>query len=131
MNDAYSSIEEYNPRKKRKVFIVFDITAYVTIKKKLHPVFTDLFIRRQKLNISLVFTMKIPNIRGFEQIVVSHSCDSDYDDFKRFLRKYTADLFSFLVNNTTLPSKPLLRFWSWQLMIKSETKNSDMLQIVP
>ena len=131
MKEAYKSIEEYNPRKKRKVFIVFDITAYVTIKKKLHPVFTDLFIRRQKLNISLVFTMKIPNIRGFEQIDVSHSCDSDYDDFKRFLRKYTPDLFSFLVNNTTLPSKPLLRFWSWQLMIKSETKNSDMLQIVP
>ena len=35
--------------------------------------------------------MKIPNIRGFEQIAVSHSRDSDYDDFERFLRKYTAD----------------------------------------
>lgn len=56
MKEAYKSTEEYNPRKKRKVFIVFDIIAYVTINKKLHPVITDLFIRRQKLNISLTFT---------------------------------------------------------------------------
>ena len=93
--------------------------ARVTSNKKPHPVVIVLFIRDQKLNISFAFItqsyfplpnitqtfMKIPNRRELQQIAVNHSSDSDFDEFKRFLRKYTADLFSLLVSETTLPSK--------------------------
>ena len=56
MKDVYESIEEYNPGKKSKVFIVFDdMIADVTSNINLHSVATELFIRGLKLNISLMF----------------------------------------------------------------------------
>ena len=57
MYDIYKNIEEYNPNKKRKIFIVFDdmISDMLTSNKKLNLVITELFIRGKKLNISLVF----------------------------------------------------------------------------
>ena len=56
MNDIYKNIEKYNPNKKRKILIVFDdIIADMLKNKKLNPIVTELFIRRRKVNISLVF----------------------------------------------------------------------------
>ena len=56
MQDDYKNIEDYNPRKKRKVLIVFDdMIADMINNKKLNPVVTELFIRGRKLNISIVF----------------------------------------------------------------------------
>ena len=56
MEDVYKNIEDYNPRKNRKVFIVFDdMIADMINNKKLNPVVTELFIRGRKLNISIVF----------------------------------------------------------------------------
>ena len=56
MDDIYKNIEEYNPNKKQKILIVFDdMIADMLSNKKLNPVVTELFIRRKKLNISLVF----------------------------------------------------------------------------
>ena len=56
MNDIYKNIEEYNPNKKWKIFIVFDdMIAYVLHNKNLYPIVTELFIRGRKLNISLAF----------------------------------------------------------------------------
>ena len=50
------NIEEYNPNKKRKTSIVFDdMIADMLSNKNRNPVVTELFIRRRKLNISLVF----------------------------------------------------------------------------
>ena len=55
MDDIYKNIEEYNPNKKRKILIVFDdMIADMLSNKKLNPVVTELFIRRKKLNFSLV-----------------------------------------------------------------------------
>ena len=55
----YKNIEEYNPRKKRKVLIVFDDEiANMISKKKLNPIVTKLFIRGRKLNISLAFIVQ-------------------------------------------------------------------------
>ena len=55
----YKNIEEYNPRKKRKVLIVFDDEiADMISKKKLNPIVTKLFIRGRKLNISLAFIVQ-------------------------------------------------------------------------
>ena len=46
MDDIYKIIEEYNPKKKCKTFIVFgDMIADMLINKKLSPVVTELFIR--------------------------------------------------------------------------------------
>ena len=57
MQDAYKNIEEYNLGKRRKVLIVFDdMIADMINNKKLNPIVTELFIRRRKLNISIVFS---------------------------------------------------------------------------
>ena len=53
MKSAYSSIEEYNPRKKQKLLI-----ADIISNETLHPIVTELFIRGRKLDTSLVFIEK-------------------------------------------------------------------------
>ena len=57
MHDINKNIEEYNPNKIRKILIVFvDMIADMFSNKKLlNPIVTELFIRRRKLNNSLVF----------------------------------------------------------------------------
>ena len=56
MHDIYKNIDNYNPDKENKIFIVFDdMIADMIHNKKLNAVVTELFIRRRKLNISLVF----------------------------------------------------------------------------
>ena len=56
MHEVYKSIEDYNPRKNRKVLIVFDdMIADMIDNKKLNLIVTELFIRGRKLNISIVF----------------------------------------------------------------------------
>ena len=82
------------------MLIVFgDLIANMpSIKKKLNPIVTELFIRRRKLNISLVFVthsyfgtwkntvinsihyfiMKIPNKGEFQQTAFHHSSDIDF-----------------------------------------------------
>ena len=56
MNDIYTSMEENNSNKKRKILIAFDdITVDMLSNKKLNPTVPESFIRGRKLNISLVF----------------------------------------------------------------------------
>ena len=56
MDDVYQNIEEYNPDKKQKMLIVFDhMIADMLSNKKPNLIFTEIFIRGRKLNISLVF----------------------------------------------------------------------------
>ena len=56
MQDLCKIIEDYNPGKKRKVFIAFDDTiSYMINNKKLNPVVTELLIRGRKLNISITY----------------------------------------------------------------------------
>ena len=106
------------------------MTADMIDNKKLNSVVTELFIRGRKLNISLVFItqsyfkvpkdvrlnsthffiMKIPNKRKLEQIALNHSSDINSKDFVRIYKKCTAEPYSFLVVDTTLPSNNPLRF---------------------
>ena len=53
--------------------------------------------------------MKIPNKRELQQIALNHSSDIDFKDFIKIYKKYTAEPYSFLVNDTTLPSDDFLR----------------------
>ena len=97
---------------------------------KLNSIETELFIRGRKLNISLVFITqsyfkvptdvrlntihffitKIPNKREPQQIPINHSSDFNSEDFITIYKKFTTELYSFLVNNTTLASDNPLRF---------------------
>ena len=131
MQDVYKNIEGYNLGKKRKILIVFDdMIANMINNKKLNPIVTELFIRGRKLNISIVvitqsyfkvpkdvrlnstyfFIMKISNKRELQQIALNHSSDIDFKDFMKIYKKCTAEPYSFLVNDTTLPSDDPLRF---------------------
>ena len=59
MQDVHKNIDDYNPRKKRKVLIVFDdMIADMINNKKLDSVVTELFIRGRTRNISIVFIMQ-------------------------------------------------------------------------
>ena len=129
MLDVYKSFEDYKPRKNRKVLIVFDdMIADMINNKKLNPIVTELSTRGRRINISIVFIsqsyfkvpkdvrlnttyffiMKIPNKRELQQIALNHSSDSK--DVIKIFKKYTAEPYSFLVNDTTLPSDDPLRF---------------------
>ena len=131
IQDFYKNIDDYNPRKKRKILIVFDdMIADMINNNKLNPIVTELFIKGRKLNISIVsikqsyfkvpkdvrlnsthfFIMKIPNKRELQQIALNHSSDIDFKDFMKIYKKYTKEPYSFLVNDTTLPSDDPLRF---------------------
>ena len=120
-----------NADKERKILIVFDvIIADMINNKKLNPIVTELYTRIRKLNISLVFItqsyfkvpkdvrlnsthffiMKIPNKRELQQIALNHSSDINSKDFIKIYKKYTAEPYSFLVNDATLASDNPLRF---------------------
>ena len=131
MQDVHKDIDDYNPGKKRKVLIGFDdIIADMINNKKLDSIVTELFIRGRKLDISIVFItqsyfkvpknvrlnsthifiMKIPNKRELQQIALNHSSDIDFKDFMKIYKKYTKEPYSFLVNDTTIPSDDPLSF---------------------
>ena len=131
MQDVYKNIGYYNPEKENEVLIIFDDMITDLIKnKKLNSIATELFTRGRKLNISVVFItqsyfkvseevglntthffiMKIPNRRELQQIAFNHSSDIDFKDFMKIYKMFTAEKYSFLVNDTTLSSDNPLRF---------------------
>ena len=131
MQDVYKNIEDYNPIKKRKVLIIFDdMIADMINNNKLNPIVTELFIRDKKLNIPIIFIiqsyfkvpkdvrlnsthffiMKIPNKRELQQIALNHSSNINFKDFMNIYKKHTKEPYSFLVNDTALPSDNPLRF---------------------
>ena len=54
--------------------------------------------------------MKIPNKRELQQIAINHSSDTYFKYFMKIYKKCTAEPYSFLINDTTLPSDDPLRF---------------------
>ena len=63
-----------------------------------------------RLNSTHFFIMKIPNKRELQQIALNHSSDTDFKDFMKIYKKCTTEPYSFLVNDTTLPSDDPLSF---------------------
>ena len=56
MDDVYEDIVNYNPKRDKKVLIVFeDMIADIMANKIFKAIIKELFIRCRKLNISLVF----------------------------------------------------------------------------
>ena len=125
MQDVYKNIEEYNPDQENKSLIVFDyMIANMINNKKLNPIVTELFLRGRKLDISIVFItqsyfkvpeevrlstthfiiMKIQNKRELQQIALNHLLDIDFKDVIKIYKTFTAEPYSFLVNDTNLSS---------------------------
>ena len=101
--------------------IVFDdMIADMINNETLNSILTELFIRGRKLNIYIVFIsqsyfkvprdvrlnftyffiIKIPNKRELWQIALNHSSDTDFKDFMKIFKRYTAEPYSFLVNDS-------------------------------
>ena len=131
MQDVYKNTDDYNPDKENEILIVFDdMIADMIQNKKLNSIVTELLIRGRKLNISLVFITqsyfkvpkdvrlntthffitKILSKRELQQIAINHSSDISTEDFVNIYRKYTAEPYSFFVNDTTLAADNRLRF---------------------
>ena len=92
--------------------------------KKLNPIVNELFIRGRKVNILTAFitqsdfevpkevllntthffVMNIPNKMELQQNSQNHSSVIDFKDFMKIDKKFTARKYSFVVNDTTLPS---------------------------
>ena len=94
---VYKNIEEYNIDKKSKILIVVgDMIADMINNKNINPVVTALFVKRWKLNISIVFIITqsyfkglkdvrlnsthffIPNRKELQQIAFNHSLIIDF-----------------------------------------------------
>ena len=131
MDDVYNNIDDYNPKRKRKILIVFDdMCGDIMTNKKIQAVIIELFIRCRKLNISVVFItqpcfsvpkkvrlnsthyliMKIHNKRELQNIAINHSADFDYKDFLKIYRNCTKEPYSFLTIDTTLHADNPMRF---------------------
>ena len=131
MHDVYKNIDDYNPDVENKTLIVFDDMIDDMIKnRKLDSIVIKLFIRGRKSNISPVFIThscfkfpkdvrlntthffitKISNKTELQQTAINHSSDIKIEDFINIYRKFTAEPYSFLVNDTTLVSDNPLRF---------------------
>ena len=52
--------------------------------------------------------MKVSNKKELQQIALNHLSDVDFKGFMNTYEKCTAEPYSFLVNDTTLPSDNLL-----------------------
>ena len=98
--------------------------------KKLNLKVTELLVRGKNQNILLVFitrwyckvledvrlnsthyfTMKIPSKRELQQITINGSSYIDFKVFMKIYKKCTAEPYSSLVKDTTLPSDNPLRF---------------------
>ena len=62
-----------------------------------------------RLNSTHFFIMEIPNKRDLKQVALLHSSDIDFNDFIKIYKKCTAEPYSFLINDTTLPPDNPLR----------------------
>ena len=130
MHHVYINIDEYNPDKENKILIAFDdMIAHMIHNKKLDSIVTELFIRGRKLNISLVFiTQSILRFQKMLDCILltflsqKFQTEENLEKLRQIIhqilalkislisRKCTVELYSFLVNDTTLASDNPLRF---------------------
>ena len=84
--------------RKSNTSIVFITQSYFKIPKDV------------RLNSTHFFIMKIPDKRELKQFAVNHSLDIGFKYFMKSYKKCTAEPYSFLVHDPTLPSDNPLRF---------------------
>ena len=84
--------------RKLNISLVFITQSYFKVPKDV------------RLNTSHFFMSKIPNKRELQQIAINHSSDISTKDFENIYKKCTSEPYSFLVNDTILPSNDPPRF---------------------
>ena len=116
MDDVYEDIDNYNPKRDKKVLIVFDdMIADIMTNRRFQAIIKELFIRCRKLNILLVFItqshfsvpkdaglytthyfiMKINGKVELNNVARNDSTDTDYNDFMKIYRECTQIPFNF------------------------------------
>ena len=131
MNDVFTNIDDYNKQRKRKVLIIFDdMIADIINNKNFKAIDKEFFIRCRKLNVSIVFItqsyfrtpkdarlnsthhiiMKIQNKKELQSIAQEDCGDIDLKDILSMYQKFTNDLYSSMIIDTTLPSRHSMRF---------------------
>ena len=131
MNDVFTNIDDYNKQRKRKVLIIFDdMIADIMSSENFKAIIKELFIRRRKLNISIVFIaqsyfrtpkdarlnsthfviMKIQSTKELQNIAQENSGDIDFKDFLKIYKDYTSEPYSCMIIDTTVPSGHPMRF---------------------
>ena len=131
MNEVFINIDDYNKQRKHKILIVFDdMIADIMNNKNFKAIIKELFIRCRKLNVSIVFItqsyfrtpkdarlssthyiiMKIQNKKELQSIAQENCGDIDIKDFLDMYKKFTNDLYSSMIIDTTLPSGHEMRF---------------------
>ena len=91
--------------------------VWIVFKRKKTQYFTRVYItilfqsvKTIRLNATHYFIMKLPNKWEVQQIASNHSSDIKFKDFIKLYKNFTKKLYSFLVNDTTLPLDNPLRF---------------------
>ena len=131
MDDNYDNINDYNPKRKRKILVVFaDMIPDIMTNKKFQSIIKELIIRCRKLNIYLVFItqsycsvpkevrlnstnyliMKIRNRRELQNTAINHSSDIDYNDVLKIYRNFAKEPYSFFTTDTTIPADDSMSF---------------------
>ena len=121
MDDVYNNIDDYNPKRERKILILFDEWLLVLwLMKNFRPWLKNylldaenwIFLLRLsqnlifvskgvRLNSALYLIMRIHDKRELQQITTNHSADIDYKNFTKIYRKCTSQSHSFLTIDTT------------------------------
>ena len=120
----FTTIDDYNPKRKRKNLIMFDnMIADIMTNKQFQALIKELFVRCRKMNIYLVFItqsyfkvskdvrlnstpyliMKIYKNRELQQIAINHSADIYCKDFLKIYTNCTKEkIFRFSFIRMTL-----------------------------
>ena len=112
------NIDDYNPKRKRNILIIFDdMIVDIMTNKRFQAIIKELFIRCRELNISLVFLtqsyfsvpkevrlnsthyliIKLYNRGELQQIAINHSADIDYKYFLKITEIVQKNLILFLL----------------------------------
>ena len=113
-DNACNNIDDYNPKRKRKILIVFDdmIADIMTGKRfqaiirtiyQMQEIESLIFItqsyfsvpKKVRLNSTHYLIVKIHNKRELQQIAVNHSADTDYKEFLKICSNYAKEPYSF------------------------------------
>ena len=115
MDDVFTNTDDYNKKRKRKIFIVFDdMIADIMSSKTFKAIIKELFIRCRKLNISIVFItqscfrtpkdarlnsthyviMKIESKKELQNIAQENAGDIVFKDFLKTYKDYTSEPYS-------------------------------------
>ena len=71
---------------------------------------TTRYAKTVRLTATHYFILKIRNKRELEEIASNHSSNIDFKDFMKLYKNHTEETYSYLVNDSTLPSDNPLQF---------------------